>query len=60
MREHIHYALYSTVILAVLLLHGNDPIESVSSKLTIVLMSLLILGEGLARIFADYRRKKSP
>ena len=59
MREHIHYALYSSVILVVLLLHGNDPIESVSSKLTIVLMSLLILGEGLARVFKDLRKRKS-
>jgi hypothetical protein len=48
--EHVHYANYSTVILAVMILHANAPIAATNSKLTIVLMSLLILGEAMVRI----------
>jgi len=48
-REHIHYALYATIILDVMILHGSEPIARTNSKLTIVLMSLLILGESLIR-----------
>ncbi|MDJ0708770.1 MAG: hypothetical protein QNJ14_00200 [Woeseiaceae bacterium] len=56
MREHIHYALYASVILAVLLIHGNDPIAGTSSKLTIVLMSLLIFGEAAIRVVKELRK----
>jgi len=55
LREHIHYALYAAIILGVMILHGSDPIVSTNSKLTIVLMSLLILGESLVRVL---RRNK--
>ena len=59
MREHIHYALYSSVILAVMLIHGDDPISTTPSKLTIVLMSLLIFGEAAVRLVKAYREKKA-
>jgi len=49
-REHGHYALYSAIILGVMILHGSDPIVGTNSKLTIVLMTLLILGEALVRM----------
>jgi uncharacterized membrane protein YGL010W len=49
-KEHVHYAIYSTIILAVMVLHANAPIAGTNSKLTIVLMSLLILGESLVRL----------
>ena len=49
-REHIHYALYAAIVLGVMIMHGSTPIVSTNSKLTIVLMSLLILGESLVRI----------
>jgi len=55
MQTHIHYVLYSSIILLVLLMHANAPIESVNSKLTIVLMSLLIFGEATARIVKSLR-----
>ena len=50
MREHAHYAIYSSIILAVMILHANSPVSSTNSKLTIVLMSLLIFGEALTRV----------
>ena len=58
MREHIHYLIYSAIILGVMILHGARPIESTSSKLTIVLMSLLICGEALVRV--TRARTRSP
>ncbi len=48
--EQIHYALYAAIILGVVVLHADKPIAGTNSKLTIVLMSLLILGEALARM----------
>lgn len=54
--NHFHYALYSAIILLVLLIHGGRPIESASSKLTIALMSLLMLGEALIRMSRRARR----
>ena len=49
-REHVHYALYSSIIIVAMLIHGNDPITSASSKLTIMLIALLIFGESIVRI----------
>ncbi len=58
-REHIHYAMYSSVILATLLIHGDRPITSTSAKLTIVLMSLLIFGEAIANVIRLNRRREN-
>jgi len=58
--EHFHYALYSLIIFVAVLRHGNAPIESASSKLTIVLMALLIFGEAAAHIIREYRNRQRP
>lgn len=58
--EHFHYALYSLIIFVAMLRHGNGPIESSGSKLTIVLMALLIFGEAAAHIIREYRSRQSP
>jgi hypothetical protein len=55
--EHFHYALYALIMFAAVLRHGDAPIESAGSKLTIVLMALLIFGEAAARMIAAYRNK---
>lgn len=53
----IHCALYTSIILLAVLLHGDRPIAGASSKLTIVLMSLLILAEAIARLV---RARRAP
>lgn len=58
--EHIHYALYSLIIFVAVLRHGNAPIESSGSKLTIVLMALLIFGEAAAHVIREYRSVRQP
>jgi len=58
--EHFHYALYSLIIFVAVLRHGNDPIESSGSTLTIVLMALLIFGEAAAHIIREYRSRQRP
>lgn len=58
--EHVHYALYSLIIFVAVLRHGNAPIESAGSKLTIVLMALLIFGEAAARILREYQGRQRP
>lgn len=55
MKEHAHYAIYSSIILAVMVLHADAPISDTSSKLTIVMMSLLILGEAAVRVLRARR-----
>ena len=55
-----HYAIYSLIIFIAVARHGNAPIESAGSKLTIVLMALLIFGDAAARIVSEYRSRKSP
>ena len=47
---HVHHAGYALIILLAVVLHGNHPITSTSSKLAIVLMSLLIFSESIGRI----------
>ncbi len=59
-REHMHYALYSAIIIVAMLIHGNEPITSTSSKLTIVLMALLIFGESVARMIKRRNRGSRP
>lgn len=54
---HVHCALYATIVLLVVVLHGNQPIESASSKLTIALMSGLILAESAAKAMRGIRNK---
>jgi hypothetical protein len=56
--EHFHYALYSLIIFVAVLRHGDAPIESAGSKLTIVLMALLIFGEAAARIVREHRGRR--
>ena len=56
--KDFHYALYSLIIFIAVLMHGNAPIESASSKLTIVLMALLIFGEAAARIIREYQSRQ--
>ncbi len=58
-RNHIHYAIYSAIILMVLVIHADRPIESASSKLTIVLMGLLIFGEAVIRVLRARRERKA-
>ncbi len=58
--EHFHYALYSLIIFIAVLRHGDAPIESAGSKLTIVLMALLIFGEAAARIVREYKGRQRP
>ena len=55
--KDFHYALYSVIIFVAVIRHGNTPIESAGSKLTIVLMALLIFGEAATRMIAAYRAK---
>ena len=55
-KEHFHYALYSLIILIVVILHADRPISSTSSKLTIVLMALMIFGEAVIRMLQRWRR----
>ena len=55
--KDFHYALYSLIIFVAVVRHGSAPIESAGSKLTIVLMALLIFGEAGARMIAAYRAK---
>ncbi len=54
---HLHYALYSSVVLALLLLHGDQPIESTASKLTIFIMCGLMLGEAVTRMIQAARER---
>ena len=58
--QHFHYALYSLIIFVAVLRHGDAPIESGASKLTIVLMALLIFGEATAHIIKEYRSRQRP
>jgi hypothetical protein len=58
--QHFHYALYSLIIFIAVLSHGDAPIESSGSKLTIVLMALLIFGEAAAHVIRDYRGRQRP
>ena len=58
--KDFHYALYSLVIFIAVLMHGDAPIESASSKLTIVLMALLIFGEAASHIIREYRNGQRP
>ena len=46
----IHSALYASITFLAVVLHGDRPIAGASSKLTIVLMSLLIISEAIARL----------
>lgn len=55
--KDFHYALYSLIIFVVVVRLGDAPIESAGSKLTIVLMALLIFGESATRMIAAYRAK---
>lgn len=55
--KEFHYVLYSLIIFVAVVRHGDAPIESAGSKLTIVLMALLIFGEAAARMIAAYREK---
>ena len=58
--KDFHYALYSLIIFITVLRHGDAAIESAGSKLTIVLMALLIFGDAAARIVKEYRSRKFP
>jgi len=58
--QHVHYALYSLIIFVAVLRHGDAPINSGGSKLTIVLMALLIFGEAAAHIIKEYRNRQRP
>ena len=58
--SEFHFALYSLIIFIAVVRHGNAPIESAGSKLTIVLMALLIFGEAAKRMIVAYRNKTRP
>lgn len=53
---HVHCALYAAIVLLVVVLHVNQPIESASSKLTIVSMSGFILAESFVKAIRGIRR----
>lgn len=55
--KDFHYALYSLIIFIAVVRLGDAPIESASSKLTIVLMALLIFGEAATRVVKEYRSR---
>ena len=55
--QHLRYGFYAAVILAVMVLHADAPIAGTSSKLTIVLMALLIIGESLVRTLSVLRKQ---
>ena len=54
-KAHLHYALYSSIIVAAVVIHGDRPIESAASKLTILLMALMIFSESVIRMMRARR-----